>query len=241
MARVPKVLAEYAQRRGFAAEVTAVERPSPSLLRIAFHSPSLRSRDVSPCDVTAFRVGENDFRHYTPESHDPDAGTVTVVVHDHGRTDAPGLSLIESLAPGSEVVWCGLDSARGFRWTSPSAALAMGDASTLGLMAALTEQANAESTRLLVAVETEPPDREYVTGLLPEAVVLPAAEEPGAALDEWLGEAGERIRSLAPRVAYLAGHGGSIQRQRQALRTRHGLDRRAVRTQPYWATGRTGL
>lgn len=240
MARVPKVLAEYAQRRGFATEVTAVERPSPSLLRIAFHSPSLRSRDVSPCDVTAFRVGDNDFRHYTPESHDREAGSATVLVHHHGRADAPGLHLIESLAPGSEIVWCGLESARSFRWTSPRAALAMGDASTLGLMAALTEHANAEGARLLVAVEVEPSDRDYVRPLLPDAIALPASEQHGAALDEWLGGADEDVRDLAPQVVYLAGHGGSIQRQRHVLRTR-GLDRRAIRTQPYWATGRAGL
>ncbi len=102
MARVPKVLAEYAQRRRFTTKVTSVERPSPSLLRVTFHSPALRARSISPCDVTAFRVCDNDFRHYTTESHDPDAGTATVLFHDHGRTDAPGLALIESLVPGSE-------------------------------------------------------------------------------------------------------------------------------------------
>ncbi|WP_314172463.1 SIP domain-containing protein [Streptomyces winkii] len=241
MARVPKVLADYAQRRGFTTKVTAVDRPSPSLLRVTFHSPSLRSRTISPCDATAFRVRGNDFRHYTPESHDPGAGTATILFHDHGRTDAPGLALIESLTPDSEIVWCGLESARGFRWTSPSATLAMGDASTLGLMAALTERVNAEGARSLVAVEVEPPDCEYVRTLLPGAVVLPADEVHGAALDEWLRDAEERIGTLAPQTVFLAGHGGSIQRQRDALRTRHGLDRRAIRTQPYWATGRTGL
>ncbi|WP_181764910.1 SIP domain-containing protein [Streptomyces albidus (ex Kaewkla and Franco 2022)] len=241
MARVPKVLAEYAQRRGFTTKVTSVERPSPSLLRVTFHSPALRARSISPCDVTAFRVCDNDFRHYTTESHDPDAGTATVLFHDHGRTDAPGLALIESLVPGSDIVWCGLDSARSFRWTSPRTTLAMGDASTLGLMAALTERANAEGARLLVAVEIEPSDCDYVRTLLPDAVVLAASDEHGAALDEWLVDADGQIRTLAPQTVHLAGHGGSIQRQRDALRTRHGLDRRAIRTQPYWATGRTGL
>ncbi|OEU86926.1 hypothetical protein DB35_25400 [Streptomyces abyssalis] len=241
MARVPKVLADYAERRGFTTSVTSVERPSPSLLRVTFQSPSLKSRSVSPCDVTAFRVRGSEFRHYTPELHDPDAGTVTVLFHHHGRTGAPGLALIESLVPGEEIIWCGLESARSFRWTSPGAALAMGDASTLGLMAGLTERANAEGARLLVAVETEPPDCDYVRTLLPGAVVLAAGEEHGAALDEWLSGAGEHVRALAPQTVYLAGHGGSIQRQRDVLRTRYGLDRRAVRTQPYWATGRTGL
>ena len=35
--------------------------------------------------------------------------------------------------------------------------------------------------------------------------------------------------------------GPAIQRQRTLLRDVVGLDRRAVKTQPYWAEGKTGL
>ncbi|OEV06183.1 siderophore-interacting protein [Streptomyces nanshensis] len=243
MARVPRFLADYTQRRGFTTTVVSAERPSPGLLRVTFAGEDLRTREFSPCDVTAFRVAANDFRHYTPETPDPDAGTATVLFHDHGRHDAPGLRLIESLEPGAELDWCGLASARGFRWTSPRSALVMGDASTLGLMAAMAGRAEAEGSRLLAVTEVHEPDAEYVRKLLPDAVVLLSAEEEGAALDAWLvgTPAKEEIRRLAPEAVYLAGHGGSIQRQRQALRTLHGLDRRTIRTQPYWATGKTGL
>jgi NADPH-dependent ferric siderophore reductase len=241
MARYPKPLADYAQRRGFPTEVVSVERPSPFLLRVTFASPQLRSRAVSPCDATAFRVNGNEFRHYTPERREPGEGTATVLFHDHGGTGAPGLSLVESLRPGEEVVWCGLASTKGFRWTSPRTALAMGDASTLGLMAAMTDRADAEGGCLLVAVEVDEPDQDYVRTMLPGATVLPAAGEHGGALAKWLEGAGDEIRRLTPEAVHLAGHGGSIQRQRDLLRSLHGLDRRTIRTQPYWATGKTGL
>lgn len=241
MARYPKPLADYAERRGFPTEVVSVERPSPHLLRVTFAGPELRSRTVSPCDATAFRVNGNEFRHYTPERCDPAAGTATVLLHDHRVGGAPGLSLVEALQPGEEVVWCGLTSTKAFRWTSPRTALAMGDASTLGLMASMTDRAEAEGGRLLVAVEVDGPDQDYVRTMLPDARVLPMTGEHGDALVQWLEGAGEEIRRLAPEAVHLAGHGGSIQRLRDLLRSRHGVDRRTIRTQPYWATGKTGL
>ncbi|MFE0687217.1 SIP domain-containing protein [Streptomyces xiamenensis] len=54
-------------------------------------------------------------------------------------------------------------------------------------------------------------------------------------------EAVGTVARLAPDAAYLAGHGQSVQVQRDLLRTVRGLDRRTIRTQPYWATGRAGL
>ncbi|MGW0981360.1 SIP domain-containing protein [Streptomyces xiamenensis] len=63
----------------------------------------------------------------------------------------------------------------------------------------------------------------------PEALGLAKAEAVGT------------VARLAPAAAYLAGHGQSVQAQRDLLRTVRGLDRRTIRTQPYWATGSMGL
>ena len=46
---------------------------------------------------------------------------------------------------------------------------------------------------------------------------------------------------LGPAAVHLAGHGQSIQRQRKVLIERAGLERRTISTQPYWATGKSGL
>lgn len=41
--------------------------------------------------------------------------------------------------------------------------------------------------------------------------------------------------------AYLAGHGQTVQRARNVVRTRYDLHRSAIYTQSYWATGKVGL
>jgi NADPH-dependent ferric siderophore reductase len=241
MARIPKFFADYAERRGFVTRVDAVEPVGEGLLRIAFAGEGLRAVEPGPCDVTAFRIAANDFRHYTPETLDPAAGRATVLFHRHGQPDAPGLAMVEALAPGDAVTWCGLASARGFRWEAPRRVLALGDASTAGLLVSLTDRAHADSAELLAVIEVEEPDRAAVAELLPGAVVLAAGPRPGDAAAGWLADAGEAVKRLAPDAVYLAGHGQSVQAQRDLLRTVHGLDRRTIRTQPYWATGRTGL
>ncbi|WP_308457859.1 SIP domain-containing protein [Streptomyces sp. SM12] len=164
----------------------------------------------------------------------------------HARDDRPGHRRGDGPRPpplpGAPPTWCGIGSARGFRWTEPAAALAVGDASTLGLMVALTDRAREDGARLLAVVEVDGPARDAARDILPDAVVLTARAEPGEAVAQWLMTDGpERITRLAPEVAYLAGHSGSVQRQRTLLREHHGIDRSVIRTQPYWATGRTGL
>ncbi|NJQ07130.1 SIP domain-containing protein [Streptomyces lonarensis] len=244
MARVPKFLADYSERRGFPARVTGREELSPSLFRITFQVPALRDRAHGPCDATAFRVAHNDFRHYTAERVESGSGTATVLFHRHPHEDAPGLRLVRELSSGDEVTWCGFGSGRTFRWPdpAPAAALAMGDTTTLGLLVNLTERAEQDGTRFLAVAEVEDDCVAATRELLPDAVVLTADERPGAAAAHWLvTEAAELLPDLAPRLVLLAGHGESVQRQRTLLREHHGLDRRLVRTQPYWATGRTGL
>lgn len=241
MARVPRFLASLSERRGFSARVTEVERPSPTLLRLTFEGAELKERPFAPCDVTAFRISATDFRHYTPERVDAETGRATILFHRHAEQPAPGLVFVEALDVGSEVILCGMASARNFRWTSPGSTLAMGDPTTLGLMVGLTDRARAEGLDLLAVVEVEPADLDYVRTLLPDAVVLIATEQPGEALDTWLAETPKELEELAPEIVYLAGHGGSIQRQRTVLREKFGLDRRVIHTQPYWATGKVGL
>lgn len=122
------------------------------------------------------------------------------------------------------------------------AALARGDTTTLGLLVTLTERAEQDGTRFLAVAEVEDDCVAATRELLPDAVVLTAEERADAAAAHLLvTEAAELLPDLAPRLVLLAGHGESVQRQRTLLREHDGLDRRLVRTQPYGATGRTGL
>jgi NADPH-dependent ferric siderophore reductase len=90
-------------------------------------------------------------------------------------------------------------------------------------------------------LEVDAADVDATRGLVPGAVVVAAGREPGTALDAWLAEHPDEITSLSHPSVYLAGHGQSIQRQRTFLRETCGLERRRISTQPYWATGRSGL
>ena len=99
------------------------------------------------------------------------------------------------------------------------------------------------ATQVPMATAPRPADRAHgaTRALVPEATVLPSVEAPGAVLDAWIRANVEALRVLPDPVAYLAGNGPAIQRQRTLLRDVVGLDRRAVKTQPYWAEGRPGL
>ncbi|PRZ42457.1 NADPH-dependent ferric siderophore reductase [Antricoccus suffuscus] len=240
MAKVPKILADLAERRGFTARVLASEVLAPTLTRITFTSDYFRDHALSPCDVTSFRIAPDDFRHYTPESVDTDSGTATMLIHRHDDSDAPGTAMLDSLRPGDELTWCGMTSARNFRWTSPANAVAIGDTSTLGLLVAMTRRAKQEDARFLAVAEVDPCALPYARELLPGSVVLAANSTPGAAVDDWLSTSQPKLDEVAQATVYLAGHGQSIQRQRDALRNR-GFDRKAIKTQPYWATGKVGL
>ncbi len=117
----------------------------------------------------------------------------------------------------------------------------LGDATVISLAMAFADRARAEGRPALLVLEVDPDDVQATQLLVPTADVVAAGGEPGESLDVWLAAHRDRIASLDGPVAYLAGHGQSIQRQRTFLRDTCGLDRRQVRTQPYWATGRSGL
>ena len=165
---------------------------------------------------------------------------MTIVVHRHGS--GPGEALIAGWEVGDDVRVCRWSSARGFRWaTDGRPVVLLGDASVISLAMSVRDRATVERRTALIVLEVDVHDVDAARGLVPGAVVVAAGDEPGRALDAWLEQHGGQIAELADPVVYLAGHGQSIQRQRDHLRHARGLDRKQVRTQPYWATGKTGL
>lgn len=243
MGRTPRLLADYVDRQAHAATVARNEVLSPGLRRLVLRCPDFVGATIEPCDVTAFRVSPTDFRHYTPALVDGDELSIVVQRHAHpGPT--PGHDLIEGLGAGDDVRVCRWSSARAFTWAASGdrPVVLLGDATVISLAQCMAERAAREVGReLLVVLEVPTPDVEATRGLVPDATVLPAVEVPGAVLDAWIRANVETLRDLVDPVVYLAGHGQSIQRQRDLLRDVAGLDRKSVRTQPYWADGKVGL
>ncbi|MEU7658259.1 siderophore-interacting protein [Streptomyces lincolnensis] len=91
--------------------------------------------------------------------------------------------------------------------------------------------------RVCGVVEVPARDVPVVRDLLPGVQVVAQSPQPGEALLSWLDAAPpEKVTH-----AYLAGHGQTIQRARNVVRTRYDLHRSIIYTQPYWATGKVGL
>lgn len=242
MGRTPTLLASYVEAQAHDGVVRANDVVSPGLRRLVIASPDFVGATIEPCDVTAFRVSRNAFRHYTPALVDGDALTIVVQRHDHpGPT--PGHDLVEGWAEGDAVKVCRWSSARAFTWAAGEGrpTVLLGDATVISLALCMAERAGREDRDLLTVLEVAEPDVEATRRLVPDATVLPAVEAPGAVLDAWIRANVEALRLLDDPVVYLAGNGPAIQRQRTLLRDVVGLDRRAVKTQPYWAEGRPGL
>lgn len=221
-----------ASERWFArpATVDAVADLSPGLRRVAFTVPALADREWTRGQEVEFRVGERDFRHYTPAAVDPAAGRIEIVFVRHG--DGPGAAWAEGLRDGDEVGVLGPGG--GVRRTPGTRELFLGDGTALGLFAALAPTAGSVSG----AVEVPEADRAAAAGAVPGLAVLAAGPEPGAALAAWLRE--HLAVAERPERACLAGHVGTLTALRRDLREA-GLPRGAIATKAHWATGRRGL
>ena len=254
MGTTPALLADYVEAQAHDTVVRANDVVSPGLRRLELAGPGIVGTTIEPCDVTAFRVARNAFRHYTPALVRGD--TLTIVVQRHGHPGpTPGHDLVEGLAPGDAVKVCRWSSARAFTWASagvpgrerqmaPSegrSVVLLGDATVISLAMCMADRAARDGRDLVVALEVPAADVDATRDLVPGATVLPALEVPGAVLDAWVRANADGLRLLDDPVAYLAGNGPAIQRQRTLLRDVVGLDRRSVRTQPFWAEGKVGL
>lgn len=240
MGRTLGIIADRVEAQSIPAVVVAHEELGAHLTRLVLSSEEFASATTDPCDVTAFRVSRTEFRHYTPAVLDAAQRELTIIVHRHGS--GLGEELIASWSVGDDVTVCRWSSTKAFRWPDTEGPVVLlGDATVISLAMAFAERAETERRSTLLVLEVDAADVEATQLLVPSAVVVAAAAAPGESLDTWLAGHRDQVTALGRPVAYLAGHGRSIQRQRAFLREMCGLDRRQVRTQPYWATGTSGL
>ena len=240
MGRTLGVIADRVDAQSMPAVVVGHEALGQHLTRLVLTSPELATATTDPCDVTAFRVSRTEFRHYTPATIDQRARELTIIVHRHGS--GLGEELVASWSVGSDVRVCRWSSTRSFRWQrGVDPVVLLGDATVISLAMAVAGRAADEGRDALIVLEVDAGDVEATRGLVPDAIVVAAEGEPGRALDAWLVDHVADVAALPAPAIYLAGHGQSIQRQRARLRDVGGIDRRRISTQPYWATGRSGL
>jgi len=229
------------QAHGKPCTVTEIEDLSPRLRRVHLAGEGLRGHAWAPCQVTTFLVSPTEFRRYTPDAFDPAAGRMSILIYRHGVGVAgprsPGEAWLDTLAVGQQATAIGLEATRGFRApTAAGSVLVCGDATTVGLWHSMIRYLG-EQTRVCGVIEVPPEDVSLVQDLLTGVQVIAQTAQPGQAVLSRLNDTptGQVTR------AYLSGHGQTIQKARALVRTRYGLERSAIHTQPYWATGKVGL
>lgn len=179
-----------------------------------------------------FRVTPRDGRRYTVQAVDerkPERITLWIAPD----TGGPGAAWVRGLRSGTSVTAIAGSYApirqHGTR------RLYLGDSSALGTIAALARDVD------VPVVEVPSAAIATLVSQWPRYLFIPARDKPGDALQRWLEnslDAGELVDTDG---AVLLGHAQSLQTQRVALLAHRVVDRKAITTRPYWATGRRGL
>ncbi|MEV6349759.1 siderophore-interacting protein [Actinoplanes sp. NPDC051851] len=227
MPTMPAAIAARAERWfGHPATVTEVTVLSPGLRTVTMAGDALRGRRYRPGDEIEFLVSEREFRHYTPSAYDPGTGTCSVVFQTHAG--GPGSAWAAALKPGDPVSVMGPGGGVRFDPTVP--AVLLGDATALGLFAAL----EASGTQVSGAIEIPAEDTAAAATVVRSVEVVAAST-----LRSWVTAHGAEVAAAKSRV-YAVGHAQTIQQLRTLLRE-SGVSRQSIVVKAYWATGRTGL
>lgn len=236
--RTPGFLADQVMKSAHAATLVRRRDLGHGLIELVLGSDDFREATILPGDSTAFRTSRTEFRHYTPARIDAASGELSIIVHRHGS--GPGEELILSWHEGDPVAVCQWGSKKSFRWEAgDEPVLVVGDATVISLAMAFGDRCRAEGRPFQALLEVDPGDVEATGELVPQAAVVARSGAHGLDAEAWLQRHAEQLD--ASTTVYLAGHGQSIQRQRRVLLDLTPIDRRSIRTQPYWADGKTGL
>ncbi len=236
MPQAPALIGRLAQAMmGRRARVLGLEHIAPGFLEVEFWAepPSGGWRLGHELQV---RATPTEGRRYTVRCLQAQ-DRITVVASLHGA--GPGARWLRALRPGTEtVLLAGRHAPLRLRGTRQ---LFLGDGSALGSLDAYARD-ELVPVPPIVALEVPAESVHDLRERWPRYVFIGArAGQPGAAACAWLDEALRENAVVGLDGALLLGHAQSIQHQRRLLIARAGLDRHAITTRPYWATGRAGL
>lgn len=234
MAKTLGFIADRFLAAGHAAEVVDREHLSDALVRLVVRCPDFTSTPIVPGDATAWLAERNDFRHYTPAVIDGDELSIIIKLHGSG----PGEQMLLALEPGSPLPMTKWASKRSFVWNDGDEPLVIvGDGTAISLAMQFQRRTGDTGRGFRAIIETPEADHAATKELLPGVEAVPTQGAPGQGLDDYLAAA----TFDGSEIFYLAGHGQSIQRQRDLLKSTFRVDRKSVRTQPFWADGKVGL
>jgi NADPH-dependent ferric siderophore reductase len=227
--------------------VGVVDQPTPSMRRIQLRGPRLEGLTWTPgqhirLQVSGFRESvvrrrpRDMLRTYSVHQADPDAGTLDIVMFDHGSAGTPAKRWAATVSVGDDVNFTRPQGNFVVRQDAPHH-LFVGDETASVAFAAMLRSLPAAAD-VHGVVEGEPGATP-----LPLARRLVHVQRTDSAADSAV--LADALRALdlpdPPGVAYLAGEARTIQRLRRILTDERGWDRRHILTKPFWTPGRTGM
>ncbi|WP_431885718.1 hypothetical protein [Micromonospora wenchangensis] len=218
---------------GRRARVLRAAQIAPHFLEVEFHAQQ-PAGGWRPGHEVQVRATATEGRRYTVRTVEA-ADRITVLAVLHG--DGPGARWLQNLRPGTETTL--LAGRHVPLRVTGTRRLLIGDGSALGTLDAV---ASADPHAPTVLVEAPSDAVDQLRERWPRYRFLAAlADDPGATIRSWLDESIRREELTGIDGVLLLGHAQSIQCQREALVGAGLLDRRAITTRPYWATGKVGL
>ncbi|KAA0098586.1 siderophore-interacting protein [Mycolicibacterium sp. P1-18] len=227
--------------------VGVVDQPTPTMRRIQLRGPRLKGLTWTPgqhvrVQVTGFRESmvrlrpRDTLRTYSIHRADPDAGTLDIVMFDHGTADTPAKRWAATVSVGDQVNVTRPQGNLVVRQDAPYHLFVGEETASVAFAAML--RALPAGAKVHGVVEGEPGATP-----LPLAHRLTHVHRTDPAADSTV--LADALRALElpdrPGAAYLAGEARTIQRLRRILTDERGWDRRQIVTKPFWTPGRTGM
>lgn len=211
---------------GHEAQVTAVRRLSPSVVRVGLRAARCSNVPFAPGCKIKVHVGKGEMRSYTPARIDASAGEMDLVVFAQG--DSAASRWVNALQTGQAVHFLGPGaSVPAPQGHEPWAAF-YGDETSIGLAEALFASLPVGTPRL-GAIETDADEVEAVEHL--DVVAVSRGRKSGAGLLEHA-----RAVELpgGPGVVWISGEATAVLALREAWLER-GVPQERLRIKAYWS------
>lgn len=209
---------------------------SPEVKTIVF-AADLKEIDFYPGAAVNFRIGANDFRHYTISSFDREAGTFEMIFHIHGN--GPGSGLAAQLKAGDHLKIT-VPGGRKLYHKEKERHFFFGDETSLSFYVALMRETERNGQSCTGVLELLKQNMEVPALLGFEVVtVLKTADHPGQQAISYLQSIAD-LDTVLNATFYLTGNVASVQEFRKTLKLM-GVSSKNIMFQGYWAEGSTGL
>jgi NADPH-dependent ferric siderophore reductase len=233
------------------AEISETEQLTPRLRRIRFEGPRLQGLNWTPGQHIRLQVAglsesflrlhpHDALRTYSIYDADPEAGTLDIVMLDHGGepdVTTPARRWSGSATVGDKFQFTRPQGNLVVRRDAPYHVFAGEETASIAFAAMLRSLPKAAEVHGVVEAADQADHLEFARPLH-QVQRGDASAEDSAVL-------AEALRALdlpdQPGVAYLAGEARTIQTLRKILVTERGWDRRDIRTKPFWTPGRSGM